>query len=312
MDHVTHTSLPAPTVHAWTASDGWVLRTLDFKPATHTRGVVILGHAMMVDGRTVCREDRPTIAATLVAQGFRVLVPDLRGHGMSGPLASEGGTWSYDDIVGDLDIYVTRARALAPGVPLALVGHSLFGNAALAWASSRPEADVDAIALLCVDIWSRAREPRWWRWWLKRWVFEASALLVRFWGYLPASRVGFGTADESAVYWKQFARWIRHGVWDSEDGGRDYLAGVASIRAPMLHVLTVGDRLFATPECAERLTRDVPDRRLWIVGRGWAGPTRISLVPDHMSMVTDPRFHEIWSEVGRWLHDALGVRRQDR
>ena len=55
----------------------------DFRPSSDPRGIVIAGHAMMVDAQTLCRRDRATLVWILVRAGFRVLVPDLRGHGQA-------------------------------------------------------------------------------------------------------------------------------------------------------------------------------------------------------------------------------------
>ena len=80
-------NLPA---HRVRAPDGWLLDVLDLEPRGPARGLVVAGHAMMVDRRTY-RPGRAGLARTLVDAGFRVLLPDLRGHGRSGPTPREGG-----------------------------------------------------------------------------------------------------------------------------------------------------------------------------------------------------------------------------
>ena len=67
MKRTAEMTLETPIVHAWTADDGWVLRVYDFSPRDQpVRGIVVLGHAMMVDAQTLCRSDRATVAATFV------------------------------------------------------------------------------------------------------------------------------------------------------------------------------------------------------------------------------------------------------
>jgi len=303
VNHTPGASLGDPNVHALTADDGWVLRVYEFSPRAATAlGTVLLGHAMMVDARTMCRADRPTIAAALVARGFRVLVPDLRGHGASGPHAAQGADWSYDDHVRDVGVLVRWARALAPTGPLHLVGHSLFGNASLAWLGQNPTRDVTSVVLLCVDIWCEGHEPRWWRWLLKRLLFSLSRLLVRAVGYLPASALGVGTADECARYWAQFDRWMRSGRWTDEAGVTDYGGGLAQIRQPVLHVLSAGDRLYAAPEAALEFTKTLARREVMMT------PARIparravgTVAVGHMSLVTDPACAIFWERIARWL-----------
>jgi pimeloyl-ACP methyl ester carboxylesterase len=65
--------------------------------------------------------------------GWRLLVPDLRGHGESD--WPEVPAYRLDDFVDDLE--AIRA-ALAPG-PLALAGHSMGGRIALGYAARHPE-----------------------------------------------------------------------------------------------------------------------------------------------------------------------------
>src|SRR5262245_3823652 len=71
--------------------------------------------------------------------GWRLVVPDLRGHGESDRPAEPA--YRLDDLVADLD--AVRC-ALAPG-PVAVAGHSMGGRAALAYTSRHP---VRGLALL--------------------------------------------------------------------------------------------------------------------------------------------------------------------
>jgi pimeloyl-ACP methyl ester carboxylesterase len=65
--------------------------------------------------------------------GWRVVAPDLRGHGESEWPEPPG--YHLRDFAADLDALV---RALAPG-PLALVGHSMGGRVAVWYAAEHPE-----------------------------------------------------------------------------------------------------------------------------------------------------------------------------
>ncbi len=71
--------------------------------------------------------------------GWRVVVPDLRGHGESDWPAAP--SYRLDDLLGDLEAI---RRALAPG-PVAIAGHSMGGRVALAYAARQP---VRGLALL--------------------------------------------------------------------------------------------------------------------------------------------------------------------
>lgn len=77
--------------------------------------VVICSHGAYDHGRML-----DGIAAALADRGFHVRVPDLRGHGDSGPI-DNGHTW--DSAVLDLGLLAAEASA-----PVGLVGHSMGGS----------------------------------------------------------------------------------------------------------------------------------------------------------------------------------------
>ena len=305
-----HETLPSPVMHTITAREGWLLRVWDFVPTSgraggSVRGVVIASHAMMVDSRTLCRPDRPTLVAVLVAAGFRVLVPDLRGHGESGPRPAEGGDWTFDELVGDVDHYVELASVLEPERPLVFVGHCMFAKIALAWLGQNPDARVSAFAALSVAVWNRRFEPSLWRWMLGRAGWLLGRLLAAVIGYVPARRLRLGSADVGRSYWRQYDDQMRRNRWDSLDGRIDYYAGLAKIRVPVLHLLSEGDWLFASPKAGVRFSATIPERELLVLGRDDAPGELRRLRPGHMATVTDPRSKLAWHWVAGWLERTL-------
>jgi len=297
--------LPSPVLHTRSAPDGWLLRARDFSPVLPPRAIVVLGHAMMVDSRTLCRPDRPTLASVLVAAGFRVLVPDLRGHADSGPRAGDGGEWDCDDIVADVGEFVALAQSLEPERPLVLVGHSLFAQASLAWLGQHPDAPVQAVVALTCDVWNRRFEPSRLIGWLKFWVIALTTLVVRVVGHLPVRLARAGSADEAAGYWRQSWMWLRRDRWCSVDGGVDYWAGLSRIQAPVLHMLSAGDRLYARPVSAARWTAPVRTRELMILGREDAPGDLAGLRPKHMAAATDPASKLAWHWIAGWIERRL-------
>lgn len=85
--------------------------------------VVVLCHGLAA-GALQLRPD----AAYFAAKGYRVLVPDLRGHGRSGkPVPLDGTTMSLERLAGDLLALLDDAQA----GPVHWVGNSLGGILAL-------------------------------------------------------------------------------------------------------------------------------------------------------------------------------------
>lgn len=83
------------------------------------------------------------VAGALAQRGFSVWAPDHRGHGRSGGL--RGDCRSISDFVEDLRLLGAKAGETLPGLPLAVVGHSLGGLIALNYAARYP-AELKAVA----------------------------------------------------------------------------------------------------------------------------------------------------------------------
>ena len=82
------------------------------------------------------------VAAPLAARGYRVVAPDLRGHGRSAHVA-RGDAYYGLDFVADVDALV---RAII-GRPFVLVGHSMGGAISVMYTTARPES-VRALVLV--------------------------------------------------------------------------------------------------------------------------------------------------------------------
>ena len=79
-------------------------------PEGSPKGLALLGHAMMVDRRTMDRPKGHGLASVLVSRGFAVLNVDFRGHGES--VLHTGLSFSFDDIV-RVGLYLTDLSEFA-------------------------------------------------------------------------------------------------------------------------------------------------------------------------------------------------------
>ena len=74
------------------------------------------------------------VAIRLAQKGYRVIAPDLRGHGKSDRV-TQGGSYNLMDFLGDIDAIVE----VVAGRAFTLVGHSLGSVVAAIFASVRPQ-----------------------------------------------------------------------------------------------------------------------------------------------------------------------------
>lgn len=97
---------------------------------------------VLVHGYLDCSATFTDFAELLVAAGWRVLAPDLRGFGLSG-WAPEG--YWFPDYLADLDAWFGQ---FSPEASLPLIGHSLGAQVAAAYAGARPAR---VSQLVCLD-----------------------------------------------------------------------------------------------------------------------------------------------------------------
>lgn len=275
--------------------DGWILRgDVVGDPRTPPVAVAIAGHAMMVDRRTLDRGGRGLVSH-LAAREIAVVWPDLRGHGKSGPRASDGGDWSYDDLVErDTAALSAFARARFPSLPCVAVGHSLFGHVALAHVARHRAAPIDALVLLACNVahpgWSHPSRL------VKGALIELMGLATRIHGYLPVRRFGAGSDDESRSYVADFVRGWRSNEWRARDGF-DYWRALPSVNRPVLALVGAADRLLSPPEDARSLVSPLLEATFAVVGKA----SGLAFDPDHMGLVLDERARPAWEEVAQFI-----------
>ncbi|MEQ9520334.1 MAG: alpha/beta fold hydrolase [Parvibaculum sp.] len=120
------------------------------------RAVLILAHGM---GEHALRYAR--FAEALVARGFVVLANDHRGHGRTVKTASQLGDYGqggWNALIADERALIAKARSDFPGLPLAIMGHSM-GSMVVQHLLTEASDLVDAAALsgtTAVDIMAAA------------------------------------------------------------------------------------------------------------------------------------------------------------
>jgi predicted alpha/beta hydrolase len=290
---------PAPSeVITLKTASGWSLAVEVREPAGPAKGTAILLHSMMASRRIWNTPREQGVASLLNERGLRTLALDFRGHGDSGPIASKGGTWKYDDLVSeDVPALCHAARERWPNDKVTLVGHSLGGHASIA-AVATSLAEPDAIAVLATNVWMPSEEPNPLLLAKKAASVRVCEVATRARGFFPARALRFGSDDESASFMYDWIGWWRRDRWTSDDGRVDYLGAMSSLRVPLLSIGSLGDRSFCTPSSAVRFVKRAP-----------AATTTFELVrhaddggapPDHMQLVTTRAAVSAWQRVAEF------------
>jgi predicted alpha/beta hydrolase len=283
------------------ASDGWRLRA-DWLLPPSPRAVVVAGHAMMVDRRTLDRPRGDGLVTHLQQAGVAVLWPDLRGHGESGPRAEAGGDWGYDDLVADVPVLLDAARARFSGLPVYTVGHSLFAHVVLAHLGRQPLTQLDGHVMLAANVCNPGWRKRPVSYLKKHALIEVMGLLSRTVGRVPVRALKQGSDDESRGYAEDFVRILRSGRWLSRDGF-DYWAALRDIETPCLAIAGAGDEFFCPPDDAREVAAQLRRHTFEIVGVA----TGLAIDPGHMDLVLDERCRPLWDRIAAFVTSQRAV-----
>jgi predicted alpha/beta hydrolase len=293
---------PSSEVVEVRTDDGWALRADVDEPASEPVGVAVLAHAMMARRTEFDRPEGAGLRQRLVARGWRVVSFDFRGHGDSGPRASEGGRYGYDDLVTrDLPAIHAFARARdRKKRRVVLVGHSLGGHVGLA-AQGTGRVAFDRIVAVATNLWMPQFERSAPRRALRLLLLGAVDATARRVGRFPARTLRIGSDEESQAYFQDLGRFARTGRWTSADGTVDYLASLARVTVPVLQLVSDGDRVACRPEGgALFLERCGGPQELVRVSRSDDGGP----APGHMGIVTSGRIGSAWDRIEAWMRAA--------
>ena len=207
-----------------------------FEPASGTAPVmqVVIGAAMGVPQRRYAE-----FAAWLATQGVRVLTFDYRGHGDSLELL-HGARLRHvratlDDWRADYEAAAQHLHAMAPDVPLLLIGHSL--GAQLPGLFERTDHIAGLLGVATGSGYWRQNAPRLKARALFMWHGLVPALTPLF-GYFPGKRLG-AVGDLPAGVIRQWRRWCLHPRYSGAEGPAA-LARYGAVRFPV-HALSITD-----------------------------------------------------------------------
>ena len=288
---------PSEVISLTTAS-GRTLAVEMREPARRRAGTVILLHSMMASRRIWNSPREQGVVSALNDAGLRTLALDFRGHGDSGPGASKGSTWSYDDLVReDVPALCAAARERWPERS----AHA-----------GRPFAGRPRFARLGVDIARRARRhgalgdqhlaP-------ERGAQSASLRqeggdgAVLRGGHarariLPVPHARLRVRRRGRRFHGGLDRLVEARPLDQRRQAVDYRSTMGRIRIPILSIASSGDRYLCTASSAARFIKHAPaaNTTFEVVRRADNGGT----APDHMQLVTTRAAASVWPRIAEF------------
>lgn len=224
---------------------------------------VVLGHSLATNRFNLDFDERYSVARALARRGFETWVLELRGHGLGG-----SAEHSSFDVEATLDVTAALRAVCSTGpAKVSWVGHSRGALLALAHLARTPNAPIVAVAMLGAPITfahqvgvqrfvaalgptlrleviplrlaARAAAP------LGLPPDPVGKYLLRAENVEPAvirQALRHVVADLPGGVARQFARWVKTGAFDGDDGF-DYRAGLALVRVPLLSIAGARDHL---------------------------------------------------------------------
>ncbi|MDH2412576.1 alpha/beta fold hydrolase [Nocardioides sp. CER19] len=167
----------------------------------------------------------------LAAAGVHCSLMELRGHEASGGrLPGRDYDFGYVDMVDDVADAVAATRAVLPGAPVVLLGHSMGGQVGFMYAALHP-GELAGIVLMA------SSTPHWRTW--APWILPLSLGFVgasKVLGHFPGQRVKFAGRESRGVIrdWAHLARTGRFVAGEE---------GLSGVDLPVLAVSVEGDWL---------------------------------------------------------------------
>lgn len=284
--------------------DGWRLVGDLLLPDSEPWALALLGHAMMVDRRTLDRPVGRGLASTLRAAGMAVLNVDLRGHGES--RRPEAPSFAFHDVVRhDVPALLGALRDRFGGLPRFLVGHSLGVNAGLPGAGLMRDHGLAGAVAIAPNLWGRRFEPSRFRRVRKAAMLRAFDLLSRPTGFFDPAPLGMGRSPIPRAYIEEFLRFWETDRLVSADGRDDYEAALGRLEFPVLAVSSRADSLMAHPEAVDRYLRLL--RSADVQHLRYVGPDGFE--PDHMGLVLSERSLPLFETAVDFMRQVAGGHR---
>ena len=203
---------------------------------SHTAPVLICMPAMGVPAKFY-----DPLAVPVVKEGWRLVTADLRGNGLSSLRASRKVSFGYHEMVTfDWPAVVEKVKALFPGAPVYLLGHSLGGQLSALYLAANPEACTGLILVATPSVYYKG-----WDFPLNLGILAGTQLacaIARILGYFPGKRIGFGGTEARGVI-RDWAHTGRTGRYELAGSAVDFERLLGELELPVLSICFAVDLL---------------------------------------------------------------------
>lgn len=215
-------------------TDSHQLHVMNISQPGQSGHAVLMIHGMVEDGRIFYHKSGKGLACYLAKQGFDVYVADLRGIGLStpkiGPDSEHGQTETIRD---DIPAIIKFVIEQSGQKQIHLAAHSWGGVNANSAMLRAP----DLIPLIASSVYfgsKRTVRARTFDRYLKvELVWNRLAFLMSGRnGYLPATKFGIGSENETKRTHRQCVRWVKYKDWKDSEDGFDYASAAKNITLP--------------------------------------------------------------------------------
>ena len=233
---------------------------------------VLLLHGAAEDGHIFYSHSGRGLGCWLARNGYEVFIPDLRGKGKSWPAIDQKSTFGFHELAAaDIPARAATVSRMSGGQAQTWITHSMGGVLAVAAILRAGPQGLDVRQLVHFAARRQVRAPGWRRRVSIDFLWNRiGRLAVAFEGYLPAPKLGLGTARESARCFQDGLAWSRSEQWVDTHDGFDFSAALQQrswLRS--LYFAAAADRAFGAPEDVRDFMHELGrhDGRLMVLGR---------------------------------------------
>jgi predicted alpha/beta hydrolase len=237
---------------------------------------ILLIHGSVENGRIFYSVNGKGFGSYLAENGFDVFVADLRGKGESKPIVNSNSTFGQTEyVLEDLPAFANKVREIKGQFPAYWAAHSWGGVMIPPFMIRFPQVAEAAKKMVFFGSKRRIRTKG----------LEKIVKIDFVWnllgkvssktlGYMPTTKIGFGTDNESRGFIKESNTWIKEDKWICRDKF-DYQSGFQILKQkngyfpPTIHIAAASDTILGNPNDVKLLMQEIDNQKdeFWLLSK---------------------------------------------